>query len=76
MRFNTFYKINPTSFRKLILYSEKNLDFDSAYELILSLLKAVYCRVKKKEESLKNKDKENNISAKRFKKSEDSDSKQ
>lgn len=69
-----FYKINPTSFRKLILYSKKHLDFNGAYELALSLLKTVYCTVKKKEERLKNTNKENNVPAKKRKKVDDSGS--
>lgn len=75
MRFNLFYKINPTSFRKLILYSKNHLDFNSAYELILSLLRTVYHTVKKKEECLKNTDKENNSPAQKRKKKDDSGSK-
>lgn len=72
MRFNMFYKINSTAFRKLIMYSEKNLDFNSACNLILSLLKTIYNGLKRKEERLKGSDKENSIPAKKHKLSDDS----
>jgi len=66
-----FYKINPTACRKLMIYSEKVLNFSSACQLILSLLKTVYCGIVKKEERLKNKDKENNIPFKKHKFNDD-----
>ncbi|KAL4131307.1 hypothetical protein QTP88_008640 [Uroleucon formosanum] len=72
-RFYTFYKINPSAFRKLIIYSEKHLDFNSACKLILSLLKTVYSALKKKEERMKNIDKENDMPPKRHKSNDDSD---
>lgn len=72
MRFNMFYKINPMALRKLIMYSEKVLNFDSACNLILSLLKTVYSTIKKKEERLNETDKENDIPPKKRKRSEDS----
>lgn len=72
MRLNMFYKINPTACRKLMIYSEKNLDFDSACKLILSLLKTVYNGLVKKETRLKDKDKENSIPAKKRKTNNDS----
>lgn len=72
MRFNMFYKINPTAFRKLMMYSEKNLDFNSACNLILSLLRTVYNGLKKKEERLKGNDKENSIPTKKHKGNDDS----
>lgn len=67
-----FYKINPNAFRKLMMYSEKNLDFNSACNLILSLLKTVYNGLKRKEERLKGIDKENSIPAKKRKANDDS----
>lgn len=72
-RFYTFYKINPSAFRKLIIYSEKHLDFISACKLILSLLKTVYSALKKKEERMKTIDKENDMPPKRHKSNDDSD---
>uniref|UniRef100_A0A2H8TZZ4 Condensin-2 complex subunit G2 n=1 Tax=Melanaphis sacchari TaxID=742174 RepID=A0A2H8TZZ4_9HEMI len=72
-RFYTFYKINPNAFRKLIIYSEKHLDFHNACKLILSLLKTIYNALKKKEERLKNLDKENDMPPKRHKSNDDSD---
>lgn len=67
-----FYKINPTAFRKLIMYSEKNLNFNEACNLILSLLKTLYNGLKRKEERLKGNDKENSIPAKKHKTNDDS----
>lgn len=72
MRLNMFYKINPTAFRKLMMYSEKNLDFNNACNLILSLLKTIYNGLKRKEERLKGNDKENSIPAKKHKRNDDS----
>lgn len=57
-----------------MLYSEKNLDFDHACKLILSLLKTVYNGLVNKEARLKDKDKENNIPAKKRKTNNDSGS--
>jgi len=74
-RFYTFYKINPSAFRKLMIYSEKHLDFNSACKLILSLLKTVYSALKKKEERMKNIDKENDMPPKRHKSNDDSGNK-
>lgn len=48
-----------------MLYSKKNLKFNDACQLILSLLKTLYNTLKKTEERLKNTDKENNIPAKK-----------
>lgn len=70
-----FYAINPTALRKLIIYSEKHLDFDEAYQYITALLKTIYMGVKKKEERLKDTDKENSIPAKRRKSSDESGNK-
>lgn len=67
MRFNMFYKINPVALRKLMMYSEKVLDFNKACTLIISLLKTVYSTIKKKEERSNDTDKENNIPAKKRK---------
>lgn len=67
-----FYNINPNACRKLMFYSEKHLDFNAACRLILSLLKTVYVAIKKKEEHLKNTDKENSIPAKKRKPLDDS----
>lgn len=75
VRFKMFYKINPTAFRKLMFYSKKNLDFNSAYKLILSLLRTVYSGIIKKEERLKGTDKENSIPAKKRKTNDDSGNK-
>lgn len=72
MRFNMFYKINPIALRKLMLYSEKVLDFNNACKLIMSLLKTIYSTIKKKEERLNDIDKENNIPAKKCKTNDDS----
>lgn len=69
-RLHTFYKMNPNACRKLILYSNKNLDLTSACKLSLSLLQTMY-NVLKKEENLKNIDKENNIPAKKSKLNDD-----
>lgn len=44
-----------------MIYSEKVLDFDSACQLIFSLLKTLYNAIVKKEARLKTKDKENSI---------------
>ncbi|XP_050420549.1 condensin-2 complex subunit G2-like [Adelges cooleyi] len=66
-RITTFYKINPNACRKLMIYSKKKLEFSSACKLILSLLKTVYVALKKKEEQLKDIDKENNLPAKKRK---------
>lgn len=72
LRFNMFYNINPTALRKLIIYSEKHLDFEEAYQYITALLKTLYTGVKKKEDRLKNINKENSIPAKRRKSSDES----
>lgn len=72
MRLNMFYKLNPVALRKLMMYSEKVLDFNKACDLIISLLKTIYSTIKKKEECLNDTDKENNIPAKRRKTNDDS----
>lgn len=60
-----FYKINVTAFRKLMLYSKETLNFNDAYNLILSLCKTLYKTLKKIEEN--NQNKENDIPAKKRK---------
>ncbi|XP_050543998.1 condensin-2 complex subunit G2-like [Daktulosphaira vitifoliae] len=72
-RLNMFYKINPSACRKLLIYSKRKLDFDSACKLILSLLKTIYVALKKKEELKKKNDKENNIPAKKQRVNHESD---
>lgn len=64
-RFQMFYKINVTAFRKLMLYSTKTLNFNDAYKLILSLLKTLYNTLKRTEEN--NQNKENDIPTKKRK---------
>lgn len=71
-RFYTFYNMNPNAFRKLIIYSEKNLHFNDACNLILSLLKTAYVALKKKEDRSNNVDKENDMPSKRHKSNDDS----
>lgn len=59
-RLNTFYKLSPIACRNLMFYSEKVLDFNSACELILTLLTTLYVAIAKKLKRLKDKkDKEN-----------------
>lgn len=58
-RFKLFYRLNPTACRKLMMYSEKVLDFNSACKLIFSFLKTIYSAIVKKEARLRGKDKEN-----------------
>lgn len=67
-----FYKINPIAFRKLIFYSEKNLKFNDAYRLILSLLRTLNFTLTNAKERLNNTNKENNIPAKKRKTNNDS----
>lgn len=69
LRFIMFYKLNPVAYRNFMFYSEKNLNFIDACQLILSLLRTLYIIVKKKQKlKLKNK-KENETNV------DDSDSK-
>ncbi|XP_025409710.1 condensin-2 complex subunit G2-like isoform X2 [Sipha flava] len=73
MRIIVFYKMNPTAMRKLMLHSEKHLDFDRACQLILSLLKTVYKHLLKKAERCNNTGKENSLPFKRLKLSDNSE---
>lgn len=58
-RLKFFYRLNPTACRKLMIYSEKVLDFNSACALIFSFLKTLVSAIVKKEARLRDKNKEN-----------------